>query len=727
MADYNLRAVFEADIKNFQSGLKSVISQLAKVTAAYVSVKGAATALAGAVKTVATFERANATLASVLGTTTAGVKGLSEAAKELGRTTEFTATSVTELQVSLARLGFSTKEIMDMEGSVLKFASAVGTDLGSAADFTGSALRAFGLTSQDTAALLDVMAAATSKSALDFSKLQTSISVVAPIAKGFGLTVNETAAFLGVLANNGFDASSASTALRNILLNLADSNGKLASGIGHSARTFEEIISAFQELTDRGVDVNDVLKMTDRRSAAAARTIITSAQAVADLNAELMNCDGALNAMYDTMTDNVIGAVNSLKSAWEGLQLTIEQSEGPIKDVINRLARGINAWTDIIKGTPGKSLAEAAAPGIVEWMDSVAKYSYAEYQELIDKYAALGPFFNRERMAMEAAKRLKFGEDVDFIGPVLKTTGLAGTSSPTEPEESDAGIDKAWQRQKEAAERLAKEAAERQMDERTRLKAHYDEELAMLEQFGLDTTALTQNYLDELAKIEIRENNEVAEALAEEAAMMESEGDRLLENFEKLNGLDLAPVKSEIRELAGVAEASLLSAESAVAKAEALAERFKSAVADGVSAACEEMMGQLFGLQDVNGGAIIAALLSPLADLAIREGEVVMAAGYGIEAIKTSLDTLQGPAAIAAGAALIALGAAVKAGLSSIAKSGGDTYSASSSVASSGYGRAGGGYATSSINIKVSGTLVGDGNQLKAVIDSENSRRNTVT
>ena len=734
MADYNLKAVFEADVKDFMAGTKSVLAQLTKVAAGYVSVKAAATALVGAVKTVATFERANASLASVLGTSVAGVKELSEAAKELGRTTEFTATNVTELQVALARLGFTTKEISNMQEPILKFASAVGTDLGSAADFTGSALRAFGLTSQDTTRLLDVMSAATSKSALDFSKLQTSISVVAPIAKAFGLTVTETASFLGVLANNGFDASSAATALRNILLNLSDANGKLATGIGHSARNFEEIIRSFRELTDKGIDVNDVLKMTDRRAAAAAQTLITNAEAADTLNEALKGADGTLNDMYNTMTDNVIGAVNNLKSAWEGLQLTIEESEGPIKNVINRLARGVNAWTDLIKGTPGKTLAEAAAPGIVEWMQSQAKHSYQEYQELIDYYASLGSFYDRERMAMEAAKKLKFGEDVDLIGPVYNPVSTffdsgAGSSSETEAE-MDKAAARAAERARENAERIAKVAAEAQMDERTRLRAHYEEELAILEKYGLDTAALTQNYLDALAKIEINENNEVAEALAEEAAMMDEAGDKLLEDFEKINGLNLDPVKNEIRELAGIAEATLESTEATVKRGEELAERFNSAVAEGISAGCQEMMNQLFGLQEVNGGAILNALLSPLADLAIKEGEILVASGAGIEAIKTALESLNGVAAIAAGVALMALGTAAKAGLSALGRNAGSSYSASASVASASYGSTaamGGGYASSSLSLNITGKLTADGRDLSIVLNNENVRKRTVT
>ena len=359
------------------------LSSLKKYAGSFLSITAAASAAIAVIKSgisnIANFERANSTLASVLGITTQETEKMAQAAKDLGRTSEFSASEVTELQIALARLGFTQGQILAMQEPVLKFASAVGTDLASASDFAGSALRAFGLDASDTKSLLDVMAASTSKSALDFSKLQTSISIVAPIAKAFGLTVSETASFLGVLANNGFDASSAATALRNILLNLADSNGKLASGIGHSAKSFDEIIDAFRELTARGVDVDEVLKMTDKRSAAAAQTIIASADAVKSLNDQMKDCKGTLDSMYDTMTDNVIGATNNLKSAWENLTLAFEESKGPLKDVVQYLADTLNYTAALVGGRTKDYQFDLAVDATIKQNEARGLGAYEDY------------------------------------------------------------------------------------------------------------------------------------------------------------------------------------------------------------------------------------------------------------------------------------------------------------------------------------------------------------
>lgn len=332
----------ESSSKKASDGASMLGSTLKK----YLTVGAVIGVLKNAVETIASFERANSELASVLGTTTEGVQGLSESAAELGRTTEFTASEVTSLQTSLARLGFNESQITDMQESVLKFAAAVGTDLGSAADFAGSALRAFGLSASDSQSLLDIMAASTSKSALSFSKLQESISTVGPVANAFGLKAEEVTSLLGVLSNAGFDASSAATALRNILLNLADSNGKLATGLGHTAKTMPEIIDALKELRDKGVDLNSTLEMTDKRSVAAFAALVAGADDVAQLNTQLQDADGSLEQMYETMTDNVVGAFRGLQSAWEGFILEFQKSKGPIADVGNFLTDTVNRITD---------------------------------------------------------------------------------------------------------------------------------------------------------------------------------------------------------------------------------------------------------------------------------------------------------------------------------------------------------------------------------------------
>lgn len=143
---------------------------------------------------------------------------------------------------------------------------------------------------------------------------------------------------------------------------------------------------------------------------------------------------------------------------------------------------------------------------------------------------------------------------------------------------------------------------------------------------------------------------------------------------------------------------------------------------ESVSASIGALVGDLATGGNAWGNFKNAAL-SAFADMAIAVGKLAISAGVATLGIKKALESLNGYAAIAAGIALVALGSAVKAGLSNIAS--GD-YSAGASVASSGYGAArngdNGGYTMREMTVNVTGTLKADGDQLITVINNTNKR-----
>ena len=120
--------------------------------------------------------------------------------------------------------------------------------------------------------------------------------------------------------------------------------------------------------------------------------------------------------------------------------------------------------------------------------------------------------------------------------------------------------------------------------------------------------------------------------------------------------------------------------------------------------------------------------ISAFGDMAISVGKMAIATGVATLGIKAALESLNGYVAIAAGVALVALGSAVKTNLTNIANGG---YSASASVASAGS------YSSSNIvnttfdqeafDIRVTGELRASGNQLVAVIEREQLRKNHTT
>lgn len=139
---------------------------------------------------------------------------------------------------------------------------------------------------------------------------------------------------------------------------------------------------------------------------------------------------------------------------------------------------------------------------------------------------------------------------------------------------------------------------------------------------------------------------------------------------------------------------------------EAAAEELWRGIEQGMSNSIDALAEALAGVEGANAGSVIKAMLTPLADAAIRAGMIILGVGEGVEALKSALFSLNGPAAIVAGAALIAIGFAAKVGLAAIGK--GST--------SSGYTSTGSNYGTgdvetsdmsSELTIYVKGTLSG--------------------
>lgn len=293
--------------------------------------------LKNGVNTIIEFEKANSNLAAILGTSKKGIADLTTEAKRLGATTSYTAAEVTRLQIELAKLGFDKTQIKEMEAGVLKFAQAVDTDLGSAAAFAGASMRIFGIEAKDVEEMLASLAIGTTKSALDFSYLQNAMATVGPVANAFGFSIQDTIALLGNLANAGFDASSAATATRNILLNLADTNGQLAQALGKPVKNLDDLVAGLEKLNAEGIDLNKALELTDKRSVSAFSKFLAGADAITDLRDSVTGCSGAFNAMYAEMSDNVATAIDILKSTIEGVILRFYESRGAIKTLVEAL------------------------------------------------------------------------------------------------------------------------------------------------------------------------------------------------------------------------------------------------------------------------------------------------------------------------------------------------------------------------------------------------------
>ena len=322
--------------------------QIAAAAAAFSTINAA---VGSAIKSFRDFEFQMAKVKAVTGASEKDFAMLSETAKELGRSTFFTAQQVAELQTNFGKLGFSTKEILDAQEATLLLATATDTDLGRAAVVAGASIRGFALDASEAGRVVDVMAKAFTSSALDIEKFQTSMTKVAPIAAGANISLEATTAVMGTLTDAGIEASIAGTSLRNIFLKMQDPTSDLSRHLGFTVNSSEDLQKALTLLNEQGLDNAEIMSLVDLRQVAAFQTMIDGAGRISDLTIELDNATGASADMAATVGDTLEGAFKRLTSASEGLAIEIMEKLGPgLKNLIDDFAKFLNKMAENSEG-----------------------------------------------------------------------------------------------------------------------------------------------------------------------------------------------------------------------------------------------------------------------------------------------------------------------------------------------------------------------------------------
>lgn len=312
-----------ADLKNEIKGVPDFFDKMTLSVKGFYSALGLAvgvqtfvTSLSNAYSIVKDFDSAQSELAAILGKNKTEIAGLTALTLKLGATTAFTATQATQAATELAKLGFSVNEIKQSLGGIIDGAVALGSEIPETAELVAATLKAFGLQAQDTTRVVSVLAAGANATSLGFESLKTSLGNVAPAAAAANLSIEQTVALLGLITDNGIDASTAGTSLRNMLIKLADSGMPLQE--------------ALNQIADSQNQLTKATELFDVRSAVSAIALASQKDKVTELTDALTGQEAVLKQMAKTRLDNLEGSVTLFKSAWEGLVLSIEKGDGII-------------------------------------------------------------------------------------------------------------------------------------------------------------------------------------------------------------------------------------------------------------------------------------------------------------------------------------------------------------------------------------------------------------
>lgn len=341
------------------------------LTAATVAVGGFA---AASVNTGMAFDSSMSQVAATMGYSVAELNDatseasqnfsqLREFAMEMGANTAFSASDAAGALNYMALAGYDAEKSMTMLPNVLNLAAAGGIDLALASDMVTDAQSALGLSLDETAGLVDKMAAASSKSNTSVQQLGDAILTVGGTAKNLSGGTTELSMALGVLADNGIKGAEGGTALRNMILSLSAPTDKAAAqlaALGVEAfdaegnlrplnETFGDLNGALSSLTqeEQTQALNTIFNKVDLKSVNA--MLGTSAERFEELGVAI---DGAwvnMGSLSDSLSD-------------VGIDLTAMQGN------LGKLGISEKAFSDILKTSGGN--AEAFADALLKAADT---------------------------------------------------------------------------------------------------------------------------------------------------------------------------------------------------------------------------------------------------------------------------------------------------------------------------------------------------------------------
>lgn len=362
------KVVIETDLDS--SGIEKGLSKLGSITAkgmkaATVAITGTAAALGGvaaaAIKVGSDFESQMSRVKAISGATGEEFEQLKAQAMQLGADTSFSASQAAEGMENLAAAGFTASEIMNAMPGLLNLAAASGEDLASSSDIAASTLRGFGLAASDAAHVADVLAANANRTNSSVADTGEAMKYIAPLARAAGLSLEETAAAIGIMANAGVNGSQAGTSLRGALSRLSkptkdmseamdelgisfyDSNGKMKS--------LTEQVGMLRQATEGMTDEqknNYLVTLYGQEALSGMLALINEGEgSLGELTEAYRSCDGEAQKAAETMQDNLSGALEQLSGSAETLGLAFYNSvANNLKNAANTATESINNITD---------------------------------------------------------------------------------------------------------------------------------------------------------------------------------------------------------------------------------------------------------------------------------------------------------------------------------------------------------------------------------------------
>lgn len=321
------------------------------------------------------FESSISQLAATMGKTVGEINDLKEKAKEMGSTTQFSATQAADGLNILAMSGLSAKEQMVSIDKVLNLAAAGSLSLESAASYATGAVKGFGDGMDNMQYYTDLMAKGATLANTNVEGLGQALSASSATANSYKQKADSVTLSLLRLAEQNITGEAAATSLNRAMADLytpTDAAKKALDKLSVSAYDGKGNTRDFNVVVD---ELNKKLKdMTAEESNAYKAAIFTtnglnafnkmtasSTEKVTEFKEELAKAsegEGSATEQAKTMIDNLEGDITLLQSAAEGLgNQFYETFNGKLRESVQFATNSITDLSETFKSGDIKATA----------------------------------------------------------------------------------------------------------------------------------------------------------------------------------------------------------------------------------------------------------------------------------------------------------------------------------------------------------------------------------
>lgn len=316
---------------------------------------------------------------------------LMQVAKEVNEVTPLTAKDIASGERYLAMAGNNVEQIEKMIGPAAKLASIFSMPLGEkggVADLMTNIMQTFNIPSQNATQVVDQLATAVNSANISLTDLAQSFQYSGAEFRNAKISMGDAAAAIGVLGNQGIQASSAGTALANMmryltlsvtgqkkagstmLKSLGIDPASLVDSQGNLLRLDKIITMLGDKLRGRrGIDISSALfNIFGVRGTRAASALLQDYWSGTNKLTELMDkvnsAKGTVESLAQERLQTPAGIIEQFKSNWENFVVTVGSTLAQVFNPLLKFGSGLlKIINDIQETWAGKFLVKVVATG----------------------------------------------------------------------------------------------------------------------------------------------------------------------------------------------------------------------------------------------------------------------------------------------------------------------------------------------------------------------------